>query len=71
MNLSDAFVVKFESCTGTLISDDWILSAAHCFSDQRKSKANKNQFGDYEVINVLTIVLSFMPNQYVKLATLI
>ena len=59
--LSDAFIIKFEACTGTLIADDWILSAAHCFEDQPKSDDKKNKYGDYEVINKsVKFILSFV-----------
>ena len=64
MALSDAFIIKFERCTGTLIADDWILSAAHCFSDQPKSDDKKNKYGDYEVINNSSLILSSVAGQY-------
>ena len=63
--ISNAFIIKLESCTGTLIADDWVLSAAHCFSSRSKLEENKNEFGDYEVkiecIIKMLIVISFLP----------
>jgi len=49
--LSEAFLVKVQSCTAILIADNWLLSAAHCFSEDvlNSGLSNTTQYGDSEL----------------------
>ena len=57
-NLSDAFLVQVNGCSGSVIADSWVVSAAHCFQEIfnyrfARARTVTNRFGDTELDLVL------------------